>query len=226
MLMSILLVILCVLASLDLWRQYALNDMDYWFSKYVDGVKVSSDSWKLGFRLEDLEIKIDDQKKILDQVTWHTFATPWHSVFRNEKHDFMSTRRSRLIIHSLIHNESAIFEIGCGSEGPLLRIGVNDFRGDSRDECQIFAGGASTISGANTMFEVIHLEEELIALRSISNDLFLRAVPPPADNPDLPWKLMIGGPLAGSAERFRVTSDGYLYSPLLGTNDNLQFFLI
>ena len=31
------------------------------------------------------------------------------------------------------------------------------------------------------------------------------------------WKLMIGGPIAGAAERFRLTSEGYMYSSLAGT---------
>lgn len=63
---------------------------------------------------------------------------------------------------------------------------------------------------------MIFLDEDTMALRSLANDLFVRAVPPPQDAHELPWKLVVGGPLAGAAERFRITSDGYLYSPLMG----------
>ena len=48
------------------------------------------------------------------------------------------------------------------------------------------------------------------------NGLYLQAVPPPMDNPSLPWKIVVGGPLPGAAERFRYTEEGYLYSHLMG----------
>ena len=66
------------------------------------------------------------------------------------------------------------------------------------------------------MFEIVPLEEETIGLRVLGSGLFVKAVPPPIDHPQLPWKLVVGGPLAGAAEQFRISSDGYLYSPLMG----------
>ena len=54
------------------------------------------------------------------------------------------------------------------------------------------------------------------ALKSLANGLYVRAVAPPADHYDLPWKLVIGGPSIGAAERFRLTEDLYLYSDLIG----------
>jgi hypothetical protein len=36
------------------------------------------------------------------------------------------------------------------------------------------------------------------------------------DNPSLPWKLVVGGPVVGANERFRLTKDGMLYSGAMG----------
>jgi hypothetical protein len=50
----------------------------------------------------------------------------------------------------------------------------------------------------------------------VGSKLFIKVVPPPMEHPELPWKMVIGGPVAGPAEQFRITAEGYLYSPLVG----------
>lgn len=55
---------------------------------------------------------------------------------------------------------------------------------------------------------ILHCHDE-------GNGLYLQAVPPPMTNPLLPWKIVVGGPIPGTAERFRYTKDGYLYSHLM-----------
>ena len=45
------------------------------------------------------------------------------------------------------------------------------------------------------------------------------------DNPSLPWKIVVGGPLPGAAERFRYTEEGYLYSHLMGEEVVHMYFL-
>lgn len=54
---TILLIGLCALASLDLWRQYAINSADYWYYQYTNAVGSDDAFWKLGYRLEDIELK-------------------------------------------------------------------------------------------------------------------------------------------------------------------------
>ena len=52
-----LLILLCGLASLDLWRQYAINSADYWYSRYTAAVGSDDSFWKLGYRIEELEVR-------------------------------------------------------------------------------------------------------------------------------------------------------------------------
>jgi hypothetical protein len=123
----------------------------------------------------------------------------------------------RIAMHDLQPNETSLIHIRCEEGGPLLRVGLNEFRTDTRDMCQVFAGGKEDYAGPETMFERVPLDEGAFALRSVSAGLFVTAVSPPPDNPSLPWKLVVGGPLAGAAERFRYLSDDhYLYSGLAG----------
>ena len=58
------------------------------------------------------------------------------------------------------------------------------------------------------------------------NGLYLQAVPPPMDNPNLPWKIIVGGPIPGAAERFRYTKDGHLYSHLMSKSNPWHFFVL
>jgi hypothetical protein len=44
----------------------------------------------------------------------------------------------------------------------------------------------------------------------------VRAVPPPDDNKNAPWKLLVGGALVGATEMFRLTEENYLYSNAVG----------
>ena len=63
----------------------------------------------------------------------------------------------------------------------------------------------------------------------LGNGLYLKAVPPPSHASSSPWKLIVGGPVPGAAERFRYTDEGYLYSHLMGTclvDDQLMILYI
>jgi hypothetical protein len=218
-----LLAVLCCLAGLDLWRQTALKSEETWFTQYTQAVKYSDDFWKLGYRLEDLDIKIDFQhtywlsiKHQIDTALSPKFKLD-RNTLRQNTNNIAYTRQSRIALHNLLQNDSSVYQIRCGTDGALLRIGVNDFRTDSRDACQLFtANVASDPKGAHTMFDLEPSEDGSFALRSVANGRFVKTVPPPADNPVAPWKLIIGGPLVGSAEKFRFTEDGKLYSALMG----------
>ena len=121
-----LLVLLCSLASMDLWRQYAINNSDYWYLQYTMGVRSGVDYWKLGFRLEDLEQKLGYQKNRIAEVK-HAIqaldATPSlrlssssssSSTGKGKHEELPRTRKARLMVHRLLNNETKIGQIRCG----------------------------------------------------------------------------------------------------------------
>jgi hypothetical protein len=126
-----LLVLLCSLACLDLWRQYAINSGDYWFLQYTLAVRSDDSYWKLGFRLEDLEQKLQSQKQRWSAVAHaiNTLAprfsiTP-HSLRPNLQNDISLTRRSRLAVHNLLNNETSVGQVRLGLELELeLGLGL------------------------------------------------------------------------------------------------------
>ena len=222
-LITTLLITLCSLALIDLWRQLSLKGEQSWLLDYIKAVKSRSEFWQLGFRLEDLELKLEYQDDYWKRIK-HQIDTALAPKFRLDKNTLRQnvnniayTRQSRIALHNLLRNDSTVYEIACGENGPLLRIGSNDFRTDSRDCCQIFGSTSYDSIGPLGMFDMIPLKEGSFALRSVANGRFLKAVPPPADYSYGPWKVVVGGSLVGSAESFRLTSDGKLYSSLMGT---------
>lgn len=132
-------------------------------------------------------------------------------------------RESTIGFHNILYNDSALITIRCERSGNLLRVGLNDFRADSRDECQIFGSTTAEIFGPHTLFHVVPSFEGSFALRSLATGLYVKAVPPPSDNSKAPWKLVIGGNVVGSAEIFRLSEEGYLFSPLMGKYRPLLF---
>lgn len=224
---GILLVTLCLLALIDLLQQYQIQTDSILNINYLRAVKWSVDFWKTGYRLEDLELKIDFQRKYWEEIKHQInvgLAPKFkidHNVLRQNTHNFGYTRQSRITLHNLLQNDSAIYQIHCGTNGPLLRVGVNDFRTDVRDACQIHTATSQDPIGPSAMFEVVDLGDGSFAMRTLSNGRFVKTVPPPNDNARLPWKLVIGGHLIGSAERFRLEESGRLYSSLMGKYTNM-----
>jgi hypothetical protein len=228
-----LLILLCILAGLDLWRQVAVKDEAAWEEQYAKAVKHSQSFWNYGYRLEDLELKTEAQYNHLYNILHHIdmdLAPRFvlnKATLRNSNNlkNIEYTRKSRIILHDIEQNDTEIFHIHCEKDGPALRVGVNDYRSDNRDECQIFVSPKLIDHdhfGPQYMFDLIHLddleedEKGAFALRYMGNGMFMKAVPPPSDNTRLPWKLVIGGPSIGAAEVFRLTEDGYLFSSLMG----------
>jgi len=178
---TILLVILCLLAGLDLWRPYLLNSEDYNFklySKAMKGRQLDSPDkfWKIGYRLEDLEdillsqysawqhirSSLEGIKSTAVQKELTTNALRQDNAVIVKSNDLQVIRKSRIIIHEILTNDSSVYHIHCGDDnGPLLRVGENDFRTDIRDQCQIFGSTpqASLVPGPHNMFEKIPLEE-------------------------------------------------------------------
>lgn len=219
---AVLIAVLCSLAAIDLWRQVAIKGDNVWYNNYVSAVKYSNDFWKLGFRLEDLEIKTEFQHKYwvdikhqIDTALSPKFKLDRNALRQNTK-NIAYTRQSRIALHNMLQNDSSVYQIRCGKDGALLRIGVNDFRTDSRDVCQLFTATSADPHGPHSMFDLEPSADGSFALRSVASGRFVKTVPPPADNTLAPWKLVVGGTLIGSAERFRFTEDGKLFSSLMG----------
>jgi hypothetical protein len=217
-----LLVLLCTLAASDLWRQLALKYEDTWYNNYVNAVKHSNDFWKIGFRLEDIELKSEFQSNYWTTIR-HQIETSLSPKFKLDKNSLRQntgniayTRQSRIALHNLLQNDTSVYQIRCGTDGALLRVGINDFRTDDRDVCQIFTATSVDPHGPHVMFDLVASNDGSFSLRSIGTGRFVKTVPPPPDNSFAPWKLVVGGTLVGSAERFRFTDDGKLYSALMG----------
>jgi hypothetical protein len=218
-----MLVLLCSLAALDLWRQFAIKDEALWEKQYSDAVKSTPEFWSFGYRLEDLEIKIESQKERFNEVLHNAdmnLAPRFvlgQATLRSNIRNIEYTRKSRIILHEMEQNDTEVFQIRCEKNGPQLRVGLNDYRSDPRDECQIFTSGrAEEHIGPQFMFDMVKLESGAFGLRYVGNAMFVKAVPPPQDNARAPWKLLIGGPVIGSAETFRLSPEGYLFSALMG----------
>jgi hypothetical protein len=181
-----LLIVLCSLAAIDLWRQYAIRGDNYWYDKYVHATKSSSDLWSVGFRQEDLEMKLmkedqhlDEIKRAIDSLAPKLLDIP---ALRGHQYDFVHSMQTASALEKLLYNDSSVVQIHCGdsaSSGPFLRIGVNDFRTDSRDACQVFSANSKEQTSPLNLFEQVFLDEGSFALRSIANNYFIKSVPPP-----------------------------------------------
>lgn len=213
------LIAMCLLASYDLYTQFSVRSERFWLSEYVSAVQQDTAHWKYGHRIEDLEEKLYYQMSYMRGLKRHLEGLPSVAPAVAEKSDLVHRRKSRILLKDVFYNESAMVKIRCESGGPLLRIGLNDYRCDPRDVCQIFTDVTSNSDKLvpSTIFEVVKLDNEgLVAFKSLVNGLFVQTVAPPADKSSLPWKLVMGSPSPGAAERFRMTADGYLYSALVG----------
>ncbi len=218
---SFMLVVLCCLAGLDLWRQIAIKSEVFWYTHYVQATKSDYDYWKMGYRLENLELKIESQKSRWKSIRHviDSLAPKFRvdaKTLRTHAHSITNTRQYRIAMHNLVRNDSAVYQIRCEHDGQLLRVGVDDFRTDERDVCQIFTSANSDSTGPHTLFDIINLEEGNFAIRSVGSGLFVTAVPPPPDNTEAPWKLVIGGASVGISESYRLSEEGYLYSSAMG----------
>lgn len=222
---TIMLCILCTLASLDVWRQMAIKSEYFYEEHYERAVKSSKDFWKLGYRIEDMEIKATHQYDHFAKMLHHVDTTiaPKFALNRNTlRHNVRNiefTRLARNSLHEIERNDTGVFIIRCEKNGPALRVGLNDYRTDDRDQCQVFTSvKADETVGPQELFDLKPVADGAFALRSVINGLFVKAVPPPPDNDKAPWKLVVGGQVIGAAETFRLSDEGYLYSSLIGIN--------
>jgi len=178
------------------------------------GLQSSNEFWKIGYRLENAEIKLENQRNYHAAVRdgLRSLSLP----LRGQSNDFTGRRRARHMLEELEHNINNTVEIKCEANNERLRVGSSDYRTDARDSCLIYTGSSSTTQGPDTMFEIVDLGDEAFGLRSLSNEKYVQVIPPGSGDSFDPWKLSVGGVVPGAAERFRISPDGYLYSGLVG----------
>ena len=238
-----LMVILIALAATDLYQQLFIRSTAFWYQEYKDAVLSGSAYWNIGWRLENLELRLDAQTSRLGDVR-HSLNTllPKMKIdmenLRGNMHDFKHTRAARIAMHELLTNDTEIYRIRCGGDGNLLRIGLNDFRTDERDSCMVFTDTKepppvdSTEKGSkkeiyspdrilpHSFFEKVPVDEGSFALRPImANGNYLQAVPTSKSGEGYfsdPWAVIVGGPLVGQQERFWQLPSGEIYSVAMG----------
>jgi len=225
-----LLVLLCSLAALDTWKQYTSGDQDYWTEWYSLAIRSDPQLWKIGFRIEDVQIRAEifrnmlfNKRNLMERV--HVPSVRSRSKSHPIDTDAMVRRRGHIVeLNKLSVNVSSIFTISCGDvEGPPLRVGYNDYLTTPATACKLFNGVESDSVYPHYMFERIPLDEGSFALRSIASNTYVSTAPPKEpENPDYaydynnePWSLMVGSPTLGVHERFRLTDDHLLYASVM-----------
>ena len=195
-----LVIFLISLVGFDVWDQYSRRYLEHWWNVYTDGVASEGDSgfWDVGFRVENLELKLDSQATRLKHVD-HVLNELMPRMkldakqLRSNQHDFKHTRAARVAMHGLLTNDSSIYRLRCGERGSLLRIGLNDYRTDSRDSCLLFTDTVPAPEQSNqynghesnfyshkriipqSFFEKVELGEGAFGLRPmIANGLYLQ----------------------------------------------------
>ncbi len=235
---TILIVVLCLLGGIDLIRQYYANSLTYYAYVYARGVQSNSEFWEIGYNLEEMEYKIKSEREYMEHIErispnlrtnlrngmeFNAYNLGSNPGLSSEHEHFLMWRNARSIIQNLLYDDSRMYQITCGDNGSPLRVGLNDFRMDERDMCNIFTAAADAIdmesdnesnsNGAETMFEMIDANTDgEFYLRALCNNRFLTVERKPDS---YEWKLIVGGPVAGAAEKFRLSHDGILYSPLI-----------
>jgi hypothetical protein len=226
---TILLILLCVLASLDLFQQYRSKYNEMIFYQYSLGMQTISDLWDIGYRAENLDMKLQYQQNSLKSLMKsfsQSLSLSSSSSISLRSHDSSSHKKhfmNRKVLRNLLenyheYNLNRTYEIWCEEINQQIRIGSNDFRTDDRDTCLLYSGDHLTnvIQGPETMFELIDLGDQAFGLKSITNGKFVQVIPPGSRDSFDPWKVSLGGYIPGASEKFRLSPEGYLFSGLMG----------
>jgi hypothetical protein len=217
---TVLLVVLCSLASIDLYRQYLYKYHDILFYEYSMGMQTMKELWRIGYRAENVDVKLLYENNLLDELQ-NSVSTLLPSIpLRGSRGDFTKRRMIRDVLerHSSEVSLNQTVEIWCDDINQQVRIGANDFRTDGRDACLLYSGGTATvIQGPETMFEIVDLGDQSFGLKSITNGQYVQVIPPGSGDSFDPWKVSLGGYIPGANEKFRLSPDGHLFSGLMGT---------
>ena len=210
-----LLVLLCCIAGYDLWGQYLVKSNDLLFYQYSMGLQANEEMWNVGYKIENLEIKLarqyDELKNMSKKIK--EFSAP---LRKGAQHDFFERRKARNLLYELTHIINNTVEIRCDMNNERLRVGFGNFHTDHRDMCMLYTGAEDTESGPHTMFDVVDLGDGTMGFKSLSTGLYVQAQPPASGQNYDPWLLAVKGKLPGANERFRFSKEGYLYSGLFG----------
>ena len=234
----ILLACLCLLAIIDLYHQYHLKYHDFLFFHYSSGMQKDHNLWKIGYKNENLQIKLQYQIKkiqqfdeILEKELGNLRSESFtHSRIIQSNNHFIERKKFKTILNQFEMNLNRTYELWCEDINQQVRIGSSDFRTDERDSCLLYAGDEkNSIQGPETIFELIDLGDQAFGLKSISNGQFVQVIPPGSGDTFDPWKISLGSNIPGANEKFRLSPDGYLYSGLMGKLSiklALELFLI
>jgi hypothetical protein len=214
---SVMLCILCCIAGFDLWCQYVSNTDDLLFYQYSMGIQASDSMWSVGFNIENMQIKLTRQQEELKDMLGKLkqFSSPLRKSPEYHQ-DFMERRKARNFISDLTLDVNHTVEIRCDMNHERLRVGSGNFHTDRRDMCMLYTGESGMDAGPHTMFDVIDLGDGTIGFKSLSNGMFVQAIPPASGQSYDPWQLGVKGRLPGANEKFRFSPEGYLYSSLFG----------
>jgi hypothetical protein len=236
---TILLILLCLLASLDLFQQYRSKYNEMIFYQYSMGMQTISDLWDIGYRAENLDLKLQYQQNSLKNLM-ESFSQSFSlasssspstsspslslrshdsSHHHHHKNNFMNRKLLRNLLQNYHEYDlNRTVEIWCEEINQQVRIGSNDFRTDDRDTCLLYSGDHLTnvIQGPETMFELVDLGDQAFGLKSITNGKYVQVIPPGSRDSFDPWKVSLGGYIPGASERFRLSPEGYLFSGLMG----------
>lgn len=239
---SILLGCLCILAALDLWSQYGTNTSDHYHLHYMAGTKHSSRNWGIGYHVEVLRLKMLHTSHGLSDlhnfIHRSLMKLQQSSLRRDISEYIVNIRKSRFHLHHLEHvddnttmtilnhmnetvsilNVTSVYQLYCGNKDiAYFRIGRHDFQTYPPEQCQLFYETSDAYVPIkdlpHTLFRLVPLSSDgLFGFRSVYSGYFITVVAPPESCYNCPYKLVIGGTSAGSAEGFRFTDKGSMYS--------------
>ena len=201
---TILLIILCGLAAYDVWCQYVIGDHRYWNEWYSLALRSDETFWKLGFRIENIQIKAEitgrllkNRRELVDDISLPTIRSRLSTTTHQTKLPLLDTSslsRSKHIdtegilrrhdnnfeLSKLTVNLTNVFNIHCNTEfGNPIRVGLNDYHTEPDTACNLFNGDlADSKTSPHYMFERVDLGDGSFALRSIATNYYVSALPP------------------------------------------------
>ena len=200
---TILLVILCCLATYDVWKQYAYGDQKYWNEWYSLALRSDETFWDLGFRIENIQIKteittrlLQNRRELVDAISLPTIRSrlsssttshaklPVHNTGSHSKHidieGILRRHDNNFELSKLTVNLTNVYNIHCNSEfGNPIRVGLNDYHTEPDTACNLFNGDlADSKTSPHYMFERIDLGDGSFALRSLATNYYVSSLPP------------------------------------------------
>ena len=190
----VLLLIVVYLFYGELRRAWEARQEALWDDRYVEAVRSSPEAWRLGWRLEDLEARLQMQRFQADGLK---------TVIAAE----VPLGQLATQLWTYVEDDARYFTATCASRSDkMVQVGPDEFR-DMGDGCRVFSGLRKELLGPQGLWQLVPLDgsDGSVGLRSLSNGKFLKVTAPPRDAAwDAPWLLETTSSLPGLAERFQL----------------------